>query len=335
MIIQASSIKGSIKGLKYQADDKGLSIEICRNGLLGDKPEEWHSEMRKIENFNHRSRLVNKRLSVVLSPSKEYSKTMTQEDWKNLADSYLDKLKIDKENHIYIAHLHQSTNENHVHLTISRCNFFSQNKISDNKIGERSGIIGDMIAKEKGWKTVKEISDEKRISISASLRIVLRTAKNYQELSEGMKTHGIVTQFFENEVKGVYGMKFIPIIDINDNPSERAQKSKQGYKLSEIPRNIDSKAKFRLPLIIQALEANHFKSLSPKEKTVYANEKNERIFGFAPVDNIVKNDSYSEDKTKKEKETLVENLITELLKPSYVSPTIDSDPIWKKKRKNR
>lgn len=336
MIIQASSVKGSSKALRYQADDKGLSVEICRNGLLGDDPNDWHKQMLVYENFNHRSRCENKRISVVLSPSKMYSKDMTLSDWEQMVQSYLNKMNIKSENHSYIAHFHQSTNDFHVHLTISRFNFQAQNKIADNRIGMRSGIVADQIAKENAWKTTIELSEEKRNDIGNSLRNCLKTATNISQLSYQMKLRGYELQFVENQAKGIYGMRIVPIIDINENPSNRAIRSKQGYKLSEIQKFPNRKAKFKIVDIHKSLQRNYFNSLSTKEKVEFANNKNMKLFGVANVNGADSSfNSETSQKVLEKKEGVIEAVAEVVLKPNYVDPRQDDELTRKKKKKSR
>ena len=35
--------------MEYQANDKGQAEEICRNGLIGTEPKDWHFQMRGVE----------------------------------------------------------------------------------------------------------------------------------------------------------------------------------------------------------------------------------------------------------------------------------------------
>ena len=338
MVIEAKSIKGSLKGLQYQADDKEQAVEILRNGLFGDQPKKWHEQMRNLENEN--TRIINKRISVILAPSKEVSKTLTHEDWKNMVNSYLDKMGIDKSNHIFIAHLHNSTDDKHCHLIISRIpmNIGNKNGINDNQIGIKAGKIADKIAKENGWRTATEISKAKKESIGKALRIVLKTTPNFTALEKAMKTHGFLVQLSQNEAKGIYGMRIIPIEDININPSQRAQNSKQGYKLSEIERHEGRKAKFRIADVKMLLERNAFKIMSPQEKIEFIQSKNDKIFGDSE-NNKSTNDSINHQMGKTENSTSTniktseKSILDVLLKPSYTESS--SDDITKKKRKKK
>lgn len=339
MVIEAKSIKGSAKGLRYQADDKGLSVEISRNGLIGEDPNDWHKQMQSVEIQN--KRVDNFRFSVVIAPSKEVSGSLKMEDWETLVNSYLLKMNIDKDNYQYISHLHTSTDDPHVHLTVSRIPMYDTEQnlkykaINDNNIGVRAGSIADKIAKENGWRTAKEISSSKRKAIEDSLRIVLKSARNFKELSQAMQTHGFIVKLAENDAKGVYGMRIVPKGDVNEIQSERSLNSKQGYKLSELERHPDKKAKFRINDVKISLERNYFRSLSPQEKIEFNTSKNEKLFSSDPNTklefNEIQDQSFVTDSnnvTKDEK-----GILDHLLQSHYASSS--EDDIHKKRRKKK
>ena len=326
MVIQATSIKGSAKGLRYQADDKGLSLEIARNGLIGDEPGDWHKQMQEVESNNIRA--VNKRFSVVLAPSKEVSANLKINDWNDILDKYLDKMGIDKTNHQYIAHLHTSTDDTHLHLTVSRIPMKSPDlkytAINDNHIGVKSGTVADQIAKSNGWRTSKEIGTSKRTETADALRSVLKTARTYPELSNQMLKLGYIVRLSENEAKGIYGMRIISQADANSNPSKNAINNSLGYKLSELMRTPDRKATFRINDINIALNRNTYNSLSRSEQISFLNDKHEKIFNVTKTEENV-------DASKSKSTT---SILDELLKPTLTTKA-DDDLLKKKRRKRK
>lgn len=264
MVIQAKSILGSIKGLKYQADDKGQAIEICRHVLMGDSPQEWHQQMRANENLNTRVDKV--RISAVLAPSKEVTPKLKHEDWQKLVEDYLTEKNIDKENHQYIAHLHNSTDDKHVHLTISRIHFHNKKAIPVAFIGQEAGRIADNIATKNGWRTAKEISGDKKRRIGEGLRKVLKTATSFSELEQSMIALGFQVKLSQNEAKGIYGMKIIILEDCNKNPGKLKKNLMQGYKLSDIEKTLARKTKFKIGEIAEILKENKRRSFGNAEK---------------------------------------------------------------------
>ena len=83
MVITAESKLGSPKSMEYQANDKGQAEEICRNGLIGAEPKDWHLQMRGVERQNTRTEKY--RLGVIISPPKQYGDFLTKSDWETLA----------------------------------------------------------------------------------------------------------------------------------------------------------------------------------------------------------------------------------------------------------
>ena len=282
MVIEAKGIKGSSRGLQYQQSDKevGQSQEIMRNGIIGDTPQEQNREMRAIENQYQKSNFQNYRLEMVISPTKEESKNFKTEDWENVAKKALEKSGIDHKNHAYIGHLHTSTGTPHMHLKVSRINFKGEMAISTENIGRKMGAASNEIAKERGWKTAKETGEHNRQEVSRNIREVLQDAKiqNIDEFSKAMEKRGYITKIAQSEAKGVYGMRIIPKGSAVENPSPQLAKSGQGYKLSEINKSENSKAKFKITDIKMDLQRNqdrYFANL-PREKTPFEQAEEKR-----------------------------------------------------------
>ena len=113
MVISASTRNVSSRSIAYQQSDKEQSVEVCRNGLSGENPKELFSELKEIADKN--TRTENKYVTAVISPPKEYSQNLSLEDWGKLAEDYLKREGIEKNNQ-YLVHLHQSTDDKHLHI---------------------------------------------------------------------------------------------------------------------------------------------------------------------------------------------------------------------------
>lgn len=294
MICETKTTKGSAKSLTYQANDKGFAVEVGRNGLMGDDPKDWHRQMRAIENQYQRSNFENKRVTQVISLTKEESKEMkTAKDWEALAIRHFEKKGIDLKNHAYIMHTHGSTQNPHLHITVSRINFDGKQGIKDSRIGHEFGKITDKIAKERGWKTAKETAELNRREVGRNITEVLQKEKatDFKSFQTSMNERGYHVKLYQSEEKGVYGMRIIPKDDYTETPSPRLAKSGQGYKLSEIEVSEGKKAKFKIYDIRAELSRNkitaerqRFNSMSTEEKIKYAKAKNERLFGTDPAE---------------------------------------------------
>ena len=269
MTSQTKSTKGSGRAMTYQASDKGFAVEVGRNGLIGDDPKEWHQQMNYYSSLYERSNFENQRITQVISLTKEEAKEMkTAKDWENLAITHFEKKGVDLNNHAYIMHTHDSTKNPHMHITVNRVTFDGKMGIKIEDLGMKFGKISDEIAKERGWLTAKEIGENNRREAGRQINETLKTAQNFNQFQQQMKERGYVVNLYENEGKGVFGMRVIPAEKYTENPSRAIQKSGQGYKLSEIEKNDNNKAKFKIEEIKNTMEKNQHKAqeqgFSPK-----------------------------------------------------------------------
>ena len=232
MVITAESKLGSPRSMEYQANDKGQAEEICRNGLIGIEPKDWHLQMREVERQNTRTEKY--RLGVIISPPKQYGDNLTKSEWEALAKDYMQKQGINIDNHQYIAHLHHSTDDKHLHLTISRIDFTGKNAINDSNIGIKAGKIGEKMSKERNWKTAKEIGAERKKGLKNMLLEESKTSKSFEELRTKMEKKGFIFQISRNEARGVYGARLIKEEDLKKEVKDKSKGVPIGFKLSEL-----------------------------------------------------------------------------------------------------
>jgi hypothetical protein len=259
MICETKTTKGSAKSMNYQANDKGFAVEVGRNGLIGDEPKEWHKQMRAIESQYNRANFENKRVTQVISLTKEEAKEMkSAKDWEDLAKKHYEKKGIDLKNHAYIMHTHGSTKNPHLHITVSRVTFDGKQGIKSQNIGEEFGKITDKIAKERGWNTAKETAEQNRKEVGRNINEVLQKEKvtDFEIFKTAMGERGYHVKLAQSESKGTYGMRIIPNDEYTETPSPRLAKSGQGYKLSEIEKAEGTKAKFKIDDIKAELNKN-------------------------------------------------------------------------------
>jgi len=232
MVITAESKLGSPRSMEYQANDKGQAEEICRNGLIGIEPKDWHLQMREVERQNTRTEKY--RLGVIISPPKQYGDNLTRSEWEALAKDYMQKQGINIDNHQYIAHLHHSTDDKHLHLTISRIDFTGKNAINDSNIGIKAGRIGEKMSKERNWKIAKEIGAERKKGLKNMLLEESKTSKSFEELSTKMEKKGFIFQISRNEARGVYGARLIKEEALKKEVKDKSKGVPIGFKLSEL-----------------------------------------------------------------------------------------------------
>jgi len=230
MVISASTRNVSSRSIQYQQSDKDQSVEVCRNGLSGEKPKELFQEFKQIADLN--TRTENKYVTAVISPPKEYSKDLSLNDWAKLAEDYLKREGIGKHNQ-YLVHLHQSTDDKHLHIIANRIDFHGKNQVTSHNIGKRACVHAELLSRERKWKTAQEITGEKKSEIKNILLEETKESKSLEDLIWRMNNRGYIMQISEN-TKGLNGARIIPKADLNTHPSVLEKVSKQGFKLSEI-----------------------------------------------------------------------------------------------------
>lgn len=230
MVISVSTRNVSSKSIQYQQSDKEQSVEVCRNGLSGEKPKELFEEFKQVADLN--TRAENKYVTAVISPPKEYSRDLSLEDWGKLAEDYLKREGIGEHNQ-YLVHLHQSTDDKHIHIIANRIDYHGKNKVRSHNIGDRASKHAEVLSKERNWRTAQEITGEKKAEIKNILLQEKGQSRSLNDLVSRMDKRGYIMQISENS-KGLNGARIIPKADINTNPSVLEKVTKQGFKLSDI-----------------------------------------------------------------------------------------------------
>ncbi|MFC4384375.1 relaxase/mobilization nuclease domain-containing protein, partial [Chryseobacterium bernardetii] len=226
----ASTRNVSSRSIQYQQSDKEQSVEVCRNGLSGEKPKELFEEFKQVADLNKRTE--NKYVTAVISPPKEYSQNLSLNDWAKLAEDYLKKEGIGKDNQ-YLVHLHQSTDDKHLHIIANRIDYYGKNQVTSHHIGARASGHAEFLSRERNWRTAQEITGDKKAEIKSVLLHEKGESKSLSDLAKRMEKRGYIMQISKNS-KGLNGARIIPKTDINTNPSVLEKASKQGFKLSEI-----------------------------------------------------------------------------------------------------
>lgn len=233
LIARAKSVKGSLRSAQYKEQENKKSIVIVQENMTAETPAERWEEMKIVSKINKRTEKPF--VENVLSPIKEVGDKLTEEDWRKLAIDFAEKMGY-RENQWY-AVLHRNTDERHLHLIVNRIGFNGKNTINDHRIGERAGKTADKLAKERGLKTAKELTNIKRNNIKETIQITSQNSTSWADFQERMKLQGYYFQLNFN-TKGLNGARVIPLEEIKENPSKREELSKKGYTLSSIDRKL-------------------------------------------------------------------------------------------------
>ncbi|MCC9019801.1 relaxase/mobilization nuclease domain-containing protein [Flavobacterium lipolyticum] len=165
MVGKAKSIGHTSNAIDY-GKDKLNAEEITRHNVIGSTGLEIENEFKVYQNLNSNTRLNT--LSVVLSPEPEDGRKLTNEDFKQITESYLEKMNLKE--HQHIAYVHKDRDHNHLHIYVNRIDN-KGNAYNDSFIGKKTSQKANEIAKEKGL-------------ISARDKMFQNIEKNRNELKE-------------------------------------------------------------------------------------------------------------------------------------------------------
>ena len=167
MISLAKATKGSMQAIDYIMNDKGQAVELDRNLVMGENGQDILSEFREVQSLN--TRCQNNTYTIVLSPDPSQN-NFNYDELRELARDHMKNLGL--ENHQYIAYVHNSTDEQHIHIIANRISLEGKAH-SDNMIHKKAHQSAEKLAKERGLYTAKEVSSMKR-EMTADLRKEMR-----------------------------------------------------------------------------------------------------------------------------------------------------------------
>lgn len=207
MIGKGKSISHTANAIDY-AMNKPKAIEIKRNLLVGETGKKMAQEFRVFQNLN--ARCQRNTFSFVLSPSIPVGDELTKEDYANLVDDFLSRMKL-RENQ-FVSFLHSDDDHKHLHIFVNRINENGK-AYKDNYISKKAQRIAESMAKARGFTTAKEIQIEKEERLSQQIkeahgRVLEQTPRDIFEYAEFMKNYGIQSQLKQASNEKVVGIRF-------------------------------------------------------------------------------------------------------------------------------
>lgn len=280
--------------LEYNGNDKGKAEMVYSKNLLNENPEQQFLEMKTIADRN--SNVRKWAFTGYISPEKSIGDTLSNEELVKLTLKALGKVGVTEQNQIRLD-IHSSTKQKHIHFVVNRINIHGKNTIKAHKIGESFGKAVREVCKEMNLKTDLEIGIEKKNQMLIDLKFCLKTAKNFEELTQKMHQLNYRVTLSENVKIGVSGMRIVRNEDINN---DTLRQYFSGYKLSEITN------KLKIADIKTILNENQMKFSSEISENKSQNGTGKSFFNE------------------------IENLSKELLKPTF---TASEEALLKKKRR--
>ncbi len=237
MIGMAKACTGGGSLLNYIIDNS-KGYELLRNNLSGLNSKEIIEEMNIIQEFNQRAK--NKTLSLVLSPSIEDGKKLSDFELKEITIEFMKELGITPDNYLFLAFVHIEKRHKHVHIYCSRIDLTGK-ALSDHFIGKKAQWAAHKIATKRGLISAKQIMINKIKSADDNLKATKKEIfeKHQKAISmqldslesyfDIMKSMGVIVQPSINKQGQIQGHRFLNVAT-NEN-----------FKTSEINRKINLK----------------------------------------------------------------------------------------------
>lgn len=156
MIGKGHSISRTGASIAYGWNQEKEAEVVLKEYLAGDTPVEITEEFKIIQSQNQRC--TNNTLSFIVSPTIEDGKNMSRKDLGEIAQKFLQEMKLT--NHQAIAFVHRDKQHTHIHIYANRISLTGE-VYKDNFIGKRSQLAADKVAKELGLTRVREVQRER------------------------------------------------------------------------------------------------------------------------------------------------------------------------------
>lgn len=227
MISLAKATKGSTQAIDYIMNDKGQAFELDRNLVMGENGKDILSEFREVQSLN--TRCENNTYTIVLSPDAAQVK-FSKDELLQLTRDHLKNLGL--ENNQYIAYVHNSTDEQHVHIIANRISLEGKAH-SDSMIHKKAHESAEKLAKERGLYTAVEVKQMKkdmtkdlRQEISKAYTQCKNKATSIDHFQELMHNKGYDVNLTVNKQGNIQGFRILE------------RQTGQDFKASEIGKNV-------------------------------------------------------------------------------------------------
>jgi hypothetical protein len=227
MIGKASACPGGTALFNYVISDK-KGYELTRNGLSGTTPKELHDDMNIIQKQN--SRCNNNTISIVISPTVDDGKKLSDKELKAITEAFLTELDLDPKRQQYLAFIHTEKDHKHIHVLLNRVQENGK-LIQDNFIGKRAQHAAHRVALKYGMTSARELkyeNESKRSALNKDIKQRIKTA-HLDVLKQNPRNL--------NEYKRLLLLKSIELI-----PTINKQGQTQGYRFLDFATGTNLKA---------------------------------------------------------------------------------------------
>jgi hypothetical protein len=156
MIGKGHAIASTRASIDYGWNQEKEAAIVLKEHVAGDTPAEIAEEFKIIQSQNERC--IRNTLSFILSPTIEDGKDLSKKNLEEIAKRFLKEMNLHKNQSI--GFVHRDKEHTHVHIYTNRIGFDGK-AYNDSFIGKRSQLAADNVAKELGFKRVREVQQEK------------------------------------------------------------------------------------------------------------------------------------------------------------------------------
>jgi hypothetical protein len=160
MIGKGQSITHTGASISYGWNQEKDAEVVFRQYVAGENVEDITEEFKMIQEQN--VRCYKNTLSFILSPTPEDGMELSKEQLGEMTQKFIQEMNL--KNHQAVAFVHRDKAHTHVHAYVNRIGFDGK-AYNDSFIGKRSQVAAESVAKQMGLTTVKEVQQEKNMTL--------------------------------------------------------------------------------------------------------------------------------------------------------------------------
>jgi len=160
MIGKGQSITHTGASIAYGWNQEKDAEVIYSQHIAGDTRTHITEEFKMIQEQNVRCH--KNTLSFILSPTQEDGRELSKEQLGEMTQNFIQEMNL--KDRQAVAFVHRDKAHTHVHVYANRIGFDGK-AYNDSFIGKRSQLAAENVAKEMGLTTVKEVQQEKKMTL--------------------------------------------------------------------------------------------------------------------------------------------------------------------------
>ncbi|MDP5232056.1 MAG: relaxase/mobilization nuclease domain-containing protein [Cellulophaga sp.] len=228
MIGKGQSITHTGASISYGWNQEKDAEVVFRQYVAGENVEDITEEFKMIQEQNVRCH--KNTLSFILSPTQEDGRKLSKEQLGEMTQKFIQEMNL--KDHQAVAFVHRDKAHTHVHAYVNRIGFDGK-AYNDSFIGKRSQAAAESVAKQMGLTTVKEVQQEKNMTLQP---IRLEIKNIHQKVMENERPKNL-----EDYIKAMKQQNVQVIPSINKaNKLQGFRLEYKGYNLkaSEVHRSM-------------------------------------------------------------------------------------------------